>query len=162
MDTLLTAAHALAWCIYVGGGVCMEWVLRYAQDHMRPSQVAVVCQNAGQRYRWWSFVSLLVLAATGATLTDQHLFETNTTYRATCLALTFVWLVQLVLLALLSFFIHPAMHARVSTTMSEDEVRAERQRVGEAIRRMDIVVRVELAGGLIALAVGAGLGQVSG
>ncbi len=66
MDTLLATVHALAWAVYVGGSITMEWVLRYAQRTMPPSQVGVVCKNAGTRYRWFALVSLLAIGASGA------------------------------------------------------------------------------------------------
>jgi len=43
-DSLLSTLHALAWSIYVGGAICMELILRHAQQFMKPSQTAYVCE----------------------------------------------------------------------------------------------------------------------
>jgi hypothetical protein len=68
-----------------------------------------------------------------------------------------MWVVQLLILALLSFWIHPDMHLRVSAEMTAEEIQIERQRVGAAIVNMDITVRVELACAIIAMLMGASI-----
>lgn len=161
LDLPLLWAHTLAWAVYVGGAITMELVLRHAQQFMRPSQVAVVCQRSGRSYRWWSFYALLVLLATGIPLAWNRPggFDPGGATGAVTWALCVVWLVQLGLLALLAFKVHPDMHARADATMSEAEIKEERQRIGQAIRRMDLVVRIELAGAIFALLLGAALHQ---
>lgn len=155
MMTLLATVHVLAWSIYVGGAIVMELVLRHAQGSMRPSQVAVVCQKAGHRYRWWSCLCLALLLITGLALARP--IVSGSPEAIVLMALGAVWLALAMILALLSFYIHPEMHIRVSPSMTEDEVRQERQRVGRAIVRMDITVRAELALALFAVLLGAAL-----
>lgn len=152
---LLASVHALAWSIYVGGAIIMELVLRYAQGSMRPSQVAIVCQRAGNRYRWISFFCLVLLLATGLALAGP--IVTGSPEAIVLVALGAIWLALAAILALLSFYIHPEMHIRVSSSMTEEEVRQERQRVGRAIVRMDITVRIELGLALFAVLLGAAL-----
>ncbi len=136
----------------------MELVLRHAQNYMRPSQIAVVCQNAGKRYRWWSLFCLLGLLATGIPMSVLGgKLAAGGTYVVLLSGLTLLWLIQMLLLALLSFRFHPEMHLRVSSSMNEGEIKRERQRVGAAIVKMDITVRIELGCVLLALALGAGL-----
>ena len=153
--TLLATVHALAWSIYVGGAIIMELVLRYAQASMRPSQVAVVCQKAGHRYRWWSCLCLALLLLTGLALARP--IVSGSPEAIVLFVLGGVWLALVLILALLSFYIHPEMHIRVSSSMTEEEVGRERQRVGRAIVRMDITVRIELALSMFAVLLGAGL-----
>jgi uncharacterized membrane protein len=137
----------------------MELVLRYAQQFMRPSQIAVVCETAGHSYRWWSLVALIILMLTGIPLALRQpgAFDVTTTFGLLLWILCGVWLLQMSILALLSFRVHPDMHARSRASMSEQEIQIERQRVGVAIRRMDQLVRVELAGTIVAVLVGAWL-----
>lgn len=153
--TLLASLHALAWSIYVGGAIVMELVLRHAQASMRGSQVAIVCQRAGHRYRWWSFVCLTLLLVTGVPLASP--ITPGSTQALVVVALGVLWLALVSILALLTFYIHPELHIRVSPSMSEEEVRQERGRVGRAIVRMDITVRIELGLALLAILVGASL-----
>lgn len=136
----------------------MELVLRYAQDHMRPSQVAVVCQNSGRRYRWFSLVCLILLLVTGLALARE--FDLHSIYGKVLTGLVILWTLLLAVLALLSFYIHPAMHIRVSSAMTEEEIRVERQRVASAIVKMDITVRLELGLIMLALLAGASLHMV--
>lgn len=133
----------------------MEFVLRHAQASMRGSQVAIVCQKAGHRYRWWSALCLTVLLVTGITLAGP--IVPGSSEAIVVKVLSGVWLLLVLILALLSFYIHPELHIRVSPSMSEDEVKAERGRVGRAIVRMDIAVRVELGLAILAMLLGAGL-----
>ncbi|MFV2090966.1 MAG: hypothetical protein ACC642_09920, partial [Pseudomonadales bacterium] len=107
MDVLLSTAHVLAWSIYVGGALCMELVLRHAQQFMPPSQVAVVCQNAGYRYRWFSAVALAVLLITGFGLAGSPLPLLSSSRGLVLWMLLGLWTIQVVILALLSFFLHP-------------------------------------------------------
>lgn len=155
-STVITTLHALGWAIYVGGAITMELVLRYAQDFMRPSQTAVVCQFSGKRYRWWSFYCLLVLLVTGIALemTEPMPFDLSTTRGLTVWALCGLWIMQIGVLGLLAFWIHPAMHARLSSDMTGEQMRRERERVGVAIKRMDRTVRLELCIALAAMLVG--------
>lgn len=152
METLLATFHALSWSIYLGGAITMELVLRYAQKYMRPSQTAVVCQNSGRRYRWFSLVCLMLLLLTGLMLAKE--FNLTTLYGKSLVVLLILWAILMLILALLSFHIHPEMHIRVSSDMTESEVQLERQRVGHAIRQMDIWVRVELVLAILAVLVG--------
>lgn len=159
MATVLAAIHATSWSIYVGGAICMELVLRHAQNYMRPSQIAVVCQNAGTKYRWWSLVCLILLLVTGILLAQKHpqSFDTETTRGLITIGLCVIWLMQILILAFLSFRVHSDMHLRVSPSMTAEEIQTERQRVAAAIVHMDITVRVELGFAIIAMLVGTSL-----
>lgn len=155
-SVLLSTAHVLAWCIYVGGAICMELVLRYAQTVMKPSQIAVVCQRSGKRYRWWSLFCLIALLATGIPLALQHpaAFDPTTARGLVIWILCGLWIVQMTILGILSFRIHPDMHARLTTDMSPEQMQAERARVGVAIVRMDRTVRFELFCAIAAMLAG--------
>jgi len=157
MDTLLSMLHIIAWCIYVGGAICMELVLSHAQKFMKPSQTAVVCERSGQRYRWVSLACLLVLLATGwaLALRSPEGFDPVSDRGRAILVLQLLWLLQLGLLTLLTFRFHPDMHARLVTTMTVDEMKVERQRVGVAIVRMNRTVKIELGVALVTVLVGA-------
>jgi len=153
---LLSTVHVLAWCIYVGGAICMELVLRYAQTVMKPSQIAVVCQHSGKRYRWWSLLCLIVLLATGIPLALQHpaAFDPTTARGMTVWILCGLWIVQMAILGILSLRIHPDMHARLTTDMTPEQMQAERARVGVASVRMDRTVRLELFCAIAAMLAG--------
>jgi uncharacterized membrane protein len=157
MELALHAVHAFAWCVYVGGSVCMELVLRHAQGYMRPSQVAVVCERAGQLYRWWSLVALTLLGVTGVALVLVIGETIADMYASLLIAAIVLWVLQMVIWMRLTFGVHPAMHARLQPSMSEQEIALERSRVGAAIRRMDRYLRTELGLAVVALCVGASL-----
>ena len=153
---VVSTLHALAWSVYVGGAVCMELVLRHAQQFMKPSQIAVVCQKSGKSYRWWSFVCLLVLFATGVALARHSGLALNRLDLASIAlwGLVTLWFAQLFILGLLSFRIHPDMHARLASDMTEEQIKIERARVGRAIVSMDRTVRIELGCALVAMLLG--------
>lgn len=153
---IVSTVHGLAWSIYVGGAICMELVLRHAQQFMKPSQVAVVCQRSGRRYRWWSFYCLLALLVTGILLAghDGASVSPTTIAGLALWALVGLWVVQMSILGLLAFRIHPDMHARLTSNMTPEQMKIERARVGVAIVRMDRTVRVELVCAVIAMLLG--------
>ena len=69
-------------------------------------------------------------------------------------ALLALWMVQMAILGVLSFRIHPDMHARLTSDMTPEQMQVERARVGEAIVKMDRTVRIELACALVAVFLG--------
>lgn len=169
IDTWLTALHVLGWSVQVGGAITMEWVLRYAQRTMPPSQVGVVCQNAGHRYRWFALGSVMLVGVTGlllvlrldpADLTARtgrdHLTLSNA-YGRTLLLLTAAWAVLFAAVAAMAFVLHPAQARRSLPHATKEEIQRERERVWRAIRRMEIALRTELATSLAAMALGASL-----
>lgn len=165
MDTLLGAMHATAWAVYVGGAVTMEWILRYAQRTMPPSQVGVVCKNAGMRYRWLALGCLIVIAVTGlfmviridggdAGAPDVSLSDA---YGRTLVLLTAAWLALTGTVAFMAFWLHPAQRKRSLPDNTPEEVAAERQRIGRAIKRMDHALKFELILSVISVGIGASL-----
>ncbi len=162
MDTLLGTAHALAWAIYVGGAITMEWVLRYAQRTMPPSQVGVVCKSAGMRYRWFALGSLAVIGITGLAMLfrldgREHSLSLGGSYGRTMLLLGAAWLLLAATVAAMAFWLHPAQRKRSRPEMSEAEVAAERQRIGRAIKQMDHALKFELVVSVLAVGIGASL-----
>lgn len=166
MDTLLGAAHAISWAIYVGGAITMEWVLRYAQRTMPPSQVGVVCKNAGMRYRWLALACLAVIGATGlamvlriedADLPAGAALSVSDSYGRTMLLLTVGWLLLAATVAFMAFWLHPAQRKRSHPGMTEEQIAAERQRIGIAIKRMDHALKFELVVAVISVGVGSSL-----
>jgi hypothetical protein len=147
----------------------MEWVLRHAQRTMPPSQVAVVCKKAGQRYRWFGLASLLVVGISGlfmvlrldsaelAARAGHPELSLTDAYGITLAALAGAWFVLLAAVCAMAFWLHPAQAKRSRPNMAEEEIRRERARIGVAIKRMDRVLRLELAVTVIALALGASL-----
>ncbi len=135
----------------------MEFVLNYAQQSMRPSQTAVVCEFSGRRYRWWSFLCLLTLMVTGALLALRSNWSVDSVQGFSMMLLVLLWLVQMLILGLLTFRFHPDMHARLHTTMTPEQMKLERSRVGVAIVRMARTVRIELAVAVLAMLTGASL-----
>jgi uncharacterized membrane protein len=169
VDTLLAATHAAAWAVYAGGSITMEWVLRYAQRTMPPSQVAVVCKNAGTRYRWFALASLTVTGLTGAAMLlrvdDAGLagrlgspaLTLSDPYGRTMLLLVIGWLALFAVVSGMAFWLHPAQRKRSRPDMSSDEIAAERLRIGQAIKRMDRALKFELVTAVLCVGVGASL-----
>lgn len=169
MDTLLGAMHASAWAIYVGGAITMEWILRYAQHTMPPSQVGVVCKNAGMRYRWLALGCLAVIGASGLAMIlrvdDGELagrlgspeLSLSDSYGRTLLLLTIAWGLLAATVAYMAFWLHPAQRKRSRPEMSDGDVAAERQRIGRAIKKMDHALKFELVLSVISVGVGASL-----
>ena len=169
MDTLLGTLHAVAWAVYVGGALTMEWILRYVQRTMPPSQVGIVCKQSGMRYRWLALGSLVVIGVTGALMllsTDDTALagqagnpalSLGDPYGRTVLLLSIVWLALFVTVAFMAFWLHPAQRKRSHPGMTEPEIAAERQRVGRAIKHMDRALRFELVVSVLAVFIGASL-----
>jgi uncharacterized membrane protein len=169
VDTLISAAHALAWSVYIGGAITMEIILRYAQRTMPPSQVAVVCKNAGSRYRWVGLAALLAIGLTGLLLVlridDAALagrpgdpaMSLSDPYGRTLVLLAVAWVALLAAVSSMAFWLHPAQSKRSHPGMTKDEIAQERQRVGRAISRMNRVLRFELVMAIVAAALGASL-----
>jgi putative copper export protein len=169
LDTLLATVHALAWAVYVGGSITMEWVLRYAQRTMPPSQVGVVCKNAGTRYRWFALVSLLVIGASGAAMflriDDAELaaragspeLSLGDSYGRTMLLLTVGWLALAATVAAMAFWLHPAQRKRSRPDMTSEAIAAERLRIGRAIKQMDRALKFELVVSVICIGIAASL-----
>lgn len=150
----------LAWSVYLGGALVMELVWRPAQQHLPMSQIGVACQVMGRRYRWLALAMLAVIAATGLSLLPGRgpgTLTASTGYGRTVLALAGCWVLLAALVVGMAFAAHPALHARGSADLTP-EARAEaRAGVGRAIRRMDALLRVELAVALAATLLGASL-----
>lgn len=169
MDTLLGTLHAVAWAVYVGGALTMEWILRYVQRTMPPSQVGVVCKQSGMRYRWLALGALSVIGVTGGLMlvstNDAELarqagspqLSLGDPYGRTMLVLAVAWAVLFATVSLMAFWLHPAQRKRSRPGMTEAEIAAERQRVGRAIKQMDHALKFELVLSVIAVGVGASL-----
>lgn len=161
--------HVLSWATYVGGALVMEFIWRPAQQHLPPSQTAVACQWMGRRYRWVALWSLLGAGASGLgrlVASGQMSFSSpvfseplvlSDSYGRTILAATVLWAVMLGTVGLLSLVAHPALHVRMRSDMSDEERTAARSAVMKAIKRMDIVLRVDLVLAAVAALLGASL-----
>ena len=165
MDTLLGAIHAWAWAIYVGGAITMEWILRYAQRTMPPSQVGVVCKNAGMRYRWLALGCLAVIGLTGLLMVvrldsgdpGSPELSLSDPYGRTLELLTVAWLLLVATVAFMAFRLHPAQRKRSLPENTPAEVAAERARIGRAIKQMDHALKFELILSVISIGIGASL-----
>ena len=147
----------------------MEWILRYAQRTMPPSQVAEVCKRSGSRWRWFGLGSLALIGVTGLLMvlrTSDADFAGRTgspelsladPYGRTLLLLTLAWAILVAAVGSMAFWLHPAQAKRSRPDMTKEEVQQERERVGRAIRKMDRVLRIELVTSLVALGLGASL-----
>ncbi len=166
-STAWSFVHIVSWSVYAGGTIVMELVWRPAQEHLPASQTAVACQWMGRRYRWLALTALLAAGVSGFVLLGRHdarsehaavdVLSWSTSYGRTVLALIAVWMVLLAVLASLSVIAHPALHARTSSSLSEIERQAARLQVQRAIRRMDLILRLEVSLTLVALLLGASL-----
>jgi len=163
LATTLAALHALGWAAYLGGAMFMELVWRPAQEHIPPSQINVLCQRMGQRYRWLALTALGLIAMTGVGLllvepaAQRPPVTLSSSYWRTMLALALCWVALVTLVAVMAVVAHPALHARTPAEMTPEERAAAREVVRRAIRRMDVLLRCELAVGVLAAALGASL-----
>ncbi len=167
--SVLAGFHGLCWATYVGGALVMEFVWRPAQQDLPGAQTAVACQRMGLRYRWIALASLLGVAVSGVGLLFEagHLatsapvvresLSLSAGYGRTMAALGVVWVALMANLALLTFIAHPGLHVRMTTDLTESEMRRAREKVGRAIRRMDRVLRFDLGLALLAMLLGASL-----
>lgn len=169
MTTFLATIHVIAWSIYAGGAITMEFILRDAQRTMPPAQIGVVCKRAGSRYRWVALAMLGVIGASGLAMVidtgDSGLrgrmgeprLSLGDAYGRTLLLLTVAWAISLSLVSLMAFRLHPAQSKRVKVDRTPDEVAAERLRMGRAIHHMELTLRTELLMAFVAVALGASL-----
>lgn len=163
LRTALAVLHALGWAAYLGGAVYMEVVWRPAQEHIPPSQTNVLCQRMGQRYRWLALSALALLAATGVGLvlvgpaTTRPSLSLSGSYGRTLAALALCWAALVTLVAVMAVVAHPALHARTPAEMTAAERAIARESVRGAIRRMDLLLRVELGVAVVAVVLGTSL-----
>lgn len=153
-QTLWGFVHVVSWATYVGGAVVMEFVWRPTQEHLPMSQIGVACQWMGRRYRWVALLALI-----GAGVSGVALVRTGPTGDSvvTPVILAVCWLVLAATLAMLTFVTHPGLHARTTADMTEPERLAARNQVRLAMRRMDLVLRIDLVIALVALVPAASL-----
>ena len=117
----------------------MELVWRPAQRALPAAQTGAVCATMGRRYRWLALGALVVAGATG-------LPRVAGAVRVSALV---CWAALVTIVSYTSARAHPALHARTSADLDPGERAAARAQVARAIRRMDIVLRVELALALV-------------
>lgn len=155
-DLLWTYLELLAWSVYLGGAIVMEFVWRPAQAHLPMSQIGVACQRMGRSYRWIALSMLGVIALTGLARLPGRDPEASLSisepYGRTLVALVVCWVLLVGLVTLMAFLAHPALHGRTPSGMPEEERAAARAEVARAIKRMDVCLRSELV-----LALGASL-----
>lgn len=150
MRVFLGFALTLAWALYLGGTMAMELVWRPVQRYLPPGQVNVVCQKMGRRYRWIALGSLAVAgAALAPDLRQPHLWSSS--YGRTVCAGFACWLLLAAGVLTMTLRAHPALHRRHEADLSADERAAARERTRRAIRRMDVLLRSEIALALVAV-----------
>lgn len=153
--TAFAAVGVIGWGVYLGGAVAMELIWRPVQEEIPPSQVNVVCGRMGRRYRWIALTALVVVAASAAaelvasdavswSTLGAH-FSPASRHGRTLLLTVTGWSVLLVILVLLTVWAHPALHVRMEPDMSRRERERARARLRRAIRRMDRLLRADLA-----------------
>ncbi len=161
MSWSLAAAYVLllAWSVYLGGALVMELVWRPAQEGLPMSQIGVACRRMGRRYRWIALSMLGLIGAVGLplVLTGDGPLAVSTRHGRTVAGLVACWLVLAALVSGMAFLAHPALHSRTSAGMSPEERERARARVGRSIRRMDVLLRLELGVALVATLLGASL-----
>lgn len=163
LEVALAFAHALGWATYIGGAIAMEVLWRPAQAHIPASQVNVVCQRMGRRYRWIALAALGVIGASGAVglLVAQPgthpPVALTSSYGRTLLAVVAGWGVLVALVATMAVVAHPALHARSAAGLDREQRDAARLAVRRAIRRMDLMLRCELVVALVVALLGASL-----
>lgn len=161
MGVLWAYLELLAWSVYLGGALVMELVWRPVQEHLPMSQIGVACQRMGRRYRWLALAMLVVVAVVGlARLPGRESgasLSPGAPYGRTLLLLAICWLALVGLVTLMAVFAHPALHARMTSSMEEVERDEARARVARAIRRMDRCLRAELIVALVATLLAASL-----
>lgn len=144
----------MAWTVYVGGALVMEFVWRPAQEHLPMAQIGVACQKMGRRYRWIALLTLVVAGASAAAelaLRDPTVsLSVNSPYGRTVVALGACWVALVGIVSMMTFFAHPALHVRTTSDLDPDARAVARERVARAIRRMDRCLRAELVLALVA------------
>lgn len=129
--------------LYLGGAISMELLLRHAQRYLPGPQTAVTCQVSGKVWKRWGQGALLVWGASTLGLLAWVLPRALS--RALGTAFFVVWIALAGVLATLSLVAHPALAQRIRPNASSEERLRAREELKRAIRRMDVLLRVELA-----------------
>ncbi|MHB8245593.1 MAG: hypothetical protein ACYDGN_09620 [Acidimicrobiales bacterium] len=153
---MLGFALTMAWALYLGGSVAMELIWRPVQRYLPPGQVNVVCQKMGRRYRW---IALGSLAVAGFALVPAlwHSDFLSSAYGRTAWADLGCWALAVVGVTTMALSAHPALHRRHGASLSSEEQTAARERTRRAIRRMDVLLRADIAIALVAALLAASL-----
>lgn len=150
MTRLLLTLQIAGWALYVGGALSMELIWRPAQEAIPPSQINVVCQRMGRRYRWIALGALALIAASALGQLARSgeapaLLSLGHPYGRTVLVSALGWGVLVAVVVTLAVVAHPALHVRMDGSASQEERARTRAAVAVAIRRMDHLLRFDLA-----------------
>lgn len=145
--TVLGYLFTVEWAVYVGGALFMELVWRPLQRHVPPGQTGAMCLAMGRRYRWLALACLALIAGTAVAWSaaggDLAAGSGNRSAAPwSTAALGAAWAVLVGLVVVMGLLVHPRSHARSRRGQDEGEVRRRRL---QAIRLMDVLLRVELA-----------------
>ncbi len=155
MRVLLGFVFTLSWSLYLGGILAMELVWRPVQHYLPPGQVNVVCQRMGRRYRWIAIGALAVVGGVLARSLRGH--PLSSPYGLTVCASLACWALLAAEVVTMAVLAHPALHVRQDPSLSTAERAAARERTRRAIRRMDVMLRSEMALALVGALLAASL-----
>jgi uncharacterized membrane protein len=151
MRVVLGFVFTLAWALYLGGSVAMEFIWRPVQRFVPPGQVNIVCQRMGRRYRWIALGSLAVAGGALAPALRRSHFTLSSAYGRTAWAGLTCWALLVLGVMTMALLAHPALHLRQDASLSSAERAAARERTRRAIRRMDLLLRADIAVALVAV-----------
>ncbi len=162
---LLETVFGVSWAIYLGGALIMSLVWKPVQKYLPPGQTAIVCETMGRKYKWIGLGSLSLFALSWLGLGFQSLLVSksgldysNFTVLLGAVAVI-LWMALVYLVLSMGLKIHPSSHVRISAVLDSekrDEIKLARK---AAIKKMDLMLKVELMVALL-LSFVIALGQV--
>jgi uncharacterized membrane protein len=147
MLALMTALHALAAVVWVGGMFFAYMAMRPAVAPLEPAERVALWRRTFRRFFTWVWAAIVVLLATGYWI----VFVEWGGFAGTAMH---VHLMQATGIVMILIFLHLwfAPYRRLTRALDRGDAAAAGQQIGQ-IRRM---VAINLAIGLVTVAIGAG------
>ncbi len=152
---LLETIFGISWAIYLGGALIMALVWKPLQKYLPPGQTAIVCQTMGKKYKWIGLGSLGVFGASWLLLGLESLeassWSNNFSNASIALGLlaTILWCTLVYLVLSMGLKIHPNSHVRISATVDDTQKEQIKSSRKAAIKKMDLMLKIELSVALV-------------
>ncbi len=158
--------HALGVATYVGGAIIMEFVVGPAQKAIPPAQAQVMGKKAADRFLWFAWGSLGLIAVSGllrlfSTNAEKLLFGSaafDVSLGRTYLVKSVLWLVLVVNGLIITFVLRPKLSARSGSGTSATQAQSHQQDQVRAANRILWLTRVDLAVAVVLVLLGSSLG----
>lgn len=160
--------HDLAFAVYVGGAIAMEFILNPAQATIPPAQAQIMGQKTSDRFLLLVWISLALLLVTGFVRLHLRGFigwdpawnwalSWDYAYGRTMYLMLIIWVLLVINGALITFWLRPTLTRKLAPGSGQAQVTADRNAKLQAATWIQHLTRADLVLALIAMLLGASL-----